>query len=773
MIAIVIVLLICACVAIFFAVKYLKNKLRVSQVVSKSPVTLERPANFKHKLLHYSIDITSDSHAFGLFQRGRDFWIVNVHDQANPKNLRDLYPAFKGTPLGFITIPGKQIGNNAFFVFSSDGKVYNPFSISHPWRSDFLFLPNENPISVDGRPLDSGIANGLFSGNGPAAASTAEGAILFRFYYPGYYIEDSGCVASGTDAADHPGCTDCKPIKSCTNTKVLYTYPPVGISSFYKFSGKLYGISSDGNIYVLDNGKWNIDSKWTSIFSNIKYPETLSVSASKATNDRTKLYLMGADYDDGIPIFLIYEHGTRYIVDKHARKYDFFHFLSDKNITTVGNPLDITKAGNGEYDYIVLYSDGKVYGQTLGAENGFSRNVSEFEKVYPDLGQSRVISISSVNKWQNNTADPGKFTFQYYLVFFYDNGKWFEVEYDIGTHFIGKLGQTDKTSGKWNEWDHVKKVLSNLKKNQTFKLASLGWSVFVFDLDKNYENDVVYSLNNPPENWIDMLFCTGDDEIKTRTCVGVGEWKDYTFTKPNPDNTKHAPDQIHGFNIYEDYGVDIDTMPGTVTRKISLEKCLTSNSKANAIIYDQAESDCHVYDTLGLNDTNRDPTKSAFINPAYDAAFQNRFCVKHKPTGKYLFWDFTDPDHQKLSFADTCSYSGPDVSTQDNPKPEDVASLQRVLGSMWSIDSTGGVIGLRNLNGALGGYLIADGTMSPNPDGNFKYINNNFTNGSGTCFSSDGTTFKEGNQCNGEWVIESIPCTDSTTGYLTQFCVPH
>lgn len=775
-----VIVLIVLTIGAFYVVKKSVEKLKFVKLSAPSSTPLQQPSNYKYKLLHYAYDITATGKTFGLFQTSNDFWLVDSSDLSHPKNLRDIYPAFKGRPKGMVIIPGTQFNNSSFIIFSTDGKVYNPFSTSHPWRNDFLYLPNDDPISIDGRPLESGISSGLFSGNGPNATNVADGAILFRFYYPGYYIEETGCIASGTDATEHPQCTSsnpCPPIKSCTSKTIpISPVPPNNISSFFQYDNKLYGISPDGSIYYTSGGSpWARDSHWTTTFAGLSFTGTTTLSATKrakASGDNTKLYLMGADYDNGVPIFLIYENGTRYIVDRYARKYDFFHFLTDQGILGEGNPLDITKAGPGEYDYIVLYTDKHLYGSSFPAPN-HSKAVADFEEYYPGL-TGNVISVTSINKWQNNTQNPGTYTFKYYLVFLYDSGQWFEIQYDIASNTIGAVGQSDQTSGKWNQWPHVKAVLSTLNPNQTFKIASLGWSIFVFDKTYNFSNDMVYSINNAPESWIDMLLCTseddgnGGDRFKSSTCVGVGEWKDYIFSATGGG----PPLMYKSFNVYEDYGLDTGANPGTVTKKISLDTCLQNNSSSNVVVYDQAESDCHVYDTLTVADTTRDPTKSIFVAPGYDATFQNRFCVKHIPTNKYLYWDFVNPDKQFLGVMDSCTYNGPDVMNEASPATGDVQSLQRALGAMWSLDSTGGVVGLRNLNGAVGGFLIANGTMSQVPDGKFKYINNNFTDGAGTCFHYDGTNFSDGSVCGNEWAIEEIPCPTNATGYISQFCVP-
>lgn len=757
-------------ILVYFLQKVRKEKQNVQSrpkfiAPAKNPV--QKPVSHLYRLCHYSPDISGSGKIFGLFQTGRDYWIVDSSDIKNPKNILDIYPAFKGRPIGMVVLPSRvspegfaraESSPFSFIIFSSDGKVYNPFSVSHSWRNDFLYLPNEDPISIDGRPLEAGITNGLFSGGN-------DGKILFRFYYSGYYIEETGCKLSGTDTVEHPSCDGkCPQIKFCENKKVTITpHPPVNINSFYQYAGKLYGISSDGYVYVKGATQWDKDSHWITTFNGLSLATPQKLSAS--LQDKTKLFLMGADYDDGIPVFLIFENGTRYIIDKHARKYDFFHFLKDKNISPQGNPLDFTKAGSGEYDYIVLYSDKNIYGSSL---KSLSKPVSDFEKFYPSLSAgSQLISITSVSKW-NDPSGGLSTTQMYYLVFLYDSGQWFEIQYDILGDKIGALGQTDQISGKWNEWSHIRDVLKTIDKStQSFKISSFGWSIFVFDTQYKFENDLVYSINNKPESWIDMLYCmsiedeNGDYKFKTSSCVGVGEWKDYEGAKTLSES-KDGNKQYKGFNVYEDYGMG-NGAGDIVQRKISLDKCL--ENKGSVIVYDQAESDCHIYNStsLTLNQTIRDPSKSIFILPEYNAKFQNRFCIKHRPSNKYLYWDFIDPDKQFLGLRDACTYTGPDLSNVDNPSETDVHNLQKSLGSLWSSDPSGG---LRNLNGAVGGYLNIDFTISQQPDLNFNYSQNNFNDGKGgTCFHSDGDSkFAYTPQCSGEWEISVPPCSTGDSG---------
>lgn len=739
------VLVVVGCVYLLQKVqKNRRGSSNLQTIIAPTKTPSQKPASHLYKLRHYSPDISGSGKIFGLFQSGRDYWIVDSSDVKNPINLLRIYPAFKGRPIGMVAL-----SSNSFIIFSSDGKVYNPFSISHPWRNDFLYLPLEDPISIDGRPLETGITNGLFSGGN-------DGKILFRFYYDGYYIEEVGCKHSGTDLIEHPSCDgNCPPIKSCENKKVAISpHPLSSINSFYQYAGKLYGISSDGYVYVKGVGEWTKDSHWITTFNGLSFDTPSTTLKGSSSSDKTKLFLMGADYDDGVPIFLIFENGTRYIIDRHARKYDFFHFLKDKNISTQGNPLDITKAGSGEFDYIVLYSDKNIYGPSLKT---LSKPVADFEKFYPSLKPSQLISITSVSKW----GDPSTSTTPlYYLVFLYDSGQWFEIQYDIRNDKIGNLGQTDQMSGKWNEWSHIKDVLNTIDKTtQTFKISSFGWSIFVFDSQYKFENDLVYSINNKPESWIDMLYCMstedgdGNYQFKTSTCVGVGDWK-------------HAEEKgakmYKGFDIYEDYGMGSGE-GDIIQRKISLDKCL--ENKGSVIVYDQSESDCHVYNStsLTLNQTIRDPSKSIFIRPDYNAKFQNRFCIKHLPSSKYLYWDFIDPDKQFLGLRDSCVYSGPDLSNVDKPSESDVQNLQKSLGSLWSTDPNGG---LRNLNGAVGGYLNINFTISQVPDLNFNYSNNNFNDGKGgTCFHSDGTSkFAYDGKCSGEWEISVPPCSTGDSG---------
>lgn len=758
-------------VILLLVIVILQRRLRWVQLSVKSGNPKSQPDQYKYKLLHYSPNVTDSSVSYGMFQKGNEYWLVNSKDITEIVNLRDLYPAFKGRPIGMVIVPGTQVGTSAFLIFSSDGKVYNPFTVSHPFRRDFLYLPNEDPMAVDGRPLSSGVKNGLFSGGGPSALTTAEGALLLRFYYNNHYIEESGCVV-GVD----PGSSASAP-RSCKQKDIAFPHPNFRVVSYYQYAGSLYGISPDGYIYKCDGTAWTKDISWLTLFSGLTIPDSVPLAPS----DRTKLYLMGADYDNGVPVFLIYENGKRYLVDRSARKYDFSEVFKNKGVLPPGNPLDFTKAGPGEFDYIALYNNGKIYGPSLPAEHSHSRAVSDFTGLYPGTLTGSPSSVTSVNKWQSTgLLGSMSYAYHYYLVFLYDSGQWFEVQYDIKSNTIIGLGQTDQISGKWTEWPHVKSALSGLSKTQTFKVSSFGWSVFVFDEAGNTGKNLVYSINEPPVSWLDMLYCTskdngdGTDGFKTDRCVGLGSWQNYSLSQLV--GASGTTGSYQGFLVYEDLGVDIDSNPGAVTRKISLDQCLQNNKNRNAVVYDQNESDCHVYDTLLKVDSLRDPTKNTFIAPGYDATYQNRFCVKHVPSNRYLYWDFTDPNNQHLSLMDQCIYSGnPNILTED-PKTAgytgDVQSLQRSLGAMWSLTGSGG---LENMNGVMGGFLQgSDNTMKMSPDGNFYFMNGMFTNRAGSCFRSDGAHFNMQPCQQGEWKIESIPCPNfisSTGGYINQYCL--
>lgn len=726
-----IVVLVVILIGLVIAIVSFKKKLKVVSLSSKSPSPVQQPDNYKFKLLHYALSIDTAQDAYGIFQKKNEFYIVKANT-SSVYNIKDIYPAFKGRPVGFVVFPqaNGQDGTNSFIIFSSDGKVYNPFTISHPWRRDFFYLPAENPISIDGRGISGNITNGLFNEN-----------LLFRFYYTNYYIEEVGCALTGKN-------------KSCTQNKVPFVHPPTSVNSYYQYDNILNCISSDGYIWTFTNNEWTQSLSWLRIFGNIILPESTPITS------KDKLYLMGADYDNGVPVFLIYENGTRYLVDRSARKYDFTKACKSMGILPSENPIDFTKAGPGEFDYITLFSDRNIYGPTL---QGFSKPVSDFEKVYPSITKDDVlVSISSVNKWQFTDQNSG--TFKYYLVLLYNSGKWFEIRYDIATDKILDLGQTDQTSGLWTQWPHVKKALSSLSPNQTYKVSSYGWSVFVFD-QTNSNNNMVYSINNPPESWMQMLYCTPTDDGKgfqTSSCVGLGSWKDYTWEGTGAD----SPVSYAGRITYQDYGTDVVSNPGTVTKKISLSDCISQNKGSPAIVYDENESDCHVYDSLFIKDSFKDPSKATFIDPAYDAAYQNRFCVKHVPSGKYLYWDFTDPNNQKLAMNDTCIYQNL-VNLQD-ATTGDITNLQKSMGALWS---TQGSQCLLNMNGAMGGFLQQDKSLNVKCNGGFTYTNGTFTNGS-SCLHSDGNAISYGSGCtDNEWLITSIPCPPFTsTGYVLSFC---
>jgi hypothetical protein len=470
---------------------------------------------------------------------------------------------------------------------------------------------------------------------------------------------------------------------------------------------------------------------------------------------------MGADYDRGVPVFLIYENGVRYLVDRSARKYDFTKALLKAGVGISGNPIDMTKAGAGEFDYVVLYTDGNLYGPTL---KGNRKSVSLFESSYPSISGDELISITSLSKYQTLSLDTSQYLTQYYLVFLYRSGKWFEIEYDLAQDLIGQLGQTDQTSGKWTEWSHVKSM-PPLQDSQTVKFSSHGWSLFVFD-STNRQNDLVYSLNRPPEKWIDMLLCTTTgDSFTSSSCAGLGEWKDFQYSP------KGAAVTVEGdFKVYPATGVDFTRNPGRVLPKVSRETCAAQPE--NVLVYDSLESDCHAYSNLSVRETLPDQTQTTRVRVEYDPAYQNRFCLKHLPSQKYLVWDFTDPNQQHLTLEDQCIYTGdPQILHETNPSEADVKALQRSMGAMWSFDAGG----LLNLNHAVGGYLnTVDMSLVPSSKGDLQFSQGVLGDyARSKCFHAtpDGT-FSVDSKCTQlEWAPESIPCPNFVQGgYISQYC---
>ncbi len=754
-------LLIGLAIVCYLLLRY-QRQLRVSRKYLPSSTPKTQAANFKYRLLHYSPSLSSEAQSFGLFQNGNEYWIVHAQNYTSPSgivNLRDLYPPFKGRPTGMVVIPGTQFAGCSFVVFSSDGKVYNPFTQSHPWRRDFFNLPQTDPISVDGRALSTGVIKGQLQ------TGTSPSSILFRFYYTSHYIEESGCSVS-TDA----NTSGTKPL-SCPTRRVEFPHPNFNVKSYYSYAGVLYAVSSDGYIYSLEtvpfsDSQWIRYLDWTTLFSGLTIPNAIPITPT----DTAKFYLMGADYDRGVPVFLIYENGVRYLVDRSARKYDFTKALMQAGVGISGNPLDMTKAGPGEFDYVVLYTDGNLYGPSL---KGYKKSVSTFEALYPSVAGDELISITSLSKYQTESLDTSQYLTQFYLVFLYRSGKWFEVQYDLAGDLIGQLGQTDQSSGKWTEWSHVKSMPPLQpghagQPGQTIKFSSFGWSVFVFD-PNNRENDLVYSLNNPPEKWIDMLLCTTTgDKFKSSTCVGVGGWKEYQYSQ------QAAAVQVVGdFKVYPETGVDFARTPGRVLPKVSQEVC--SAQPEPVLVYDSTESDCHAYAQLSKRESLSDRAQTTQVRTEYDPAYQNRFCLKHLPSSKYLVWDFTNPDQQQLSLQDECIYTGnPQILHETNPDPADVKKLQLSLGSMWSFDSGS----LLNLNHAVGGYLdTTNMSLVPTSKGDLQFSGGalgDYTRGK--CFhaqaSTQGGTFTVDDKCtSAEWAPESIPCPNFVQGgYISQYC---
>jgi hypothetical protein len=759
-ILVLVILLIIVVVAALIALKLVKKDLKHVRLSSPTNTPVQQPDNHKVKLLQYTPYINDTTDGFAIFQQDNHFFLVRRKDPISFINLRDIYPSFKGKPIGIVLVNGTQyIGKDgqsySFIVFSSDGKVYNPWTISHPWRKDFMYLPNENPISVDGRPVSGIGAHGLFNNGAP------EAGVLFRFYYPGYYIEEQECVAG---AAPDSGNTNIP--QACHNTKVLFPMPSAQTTSYYHIGNDMYAVSRDGWIYHLVGETWTPYIAWISnknnggssagLFPVLTFPKSVPLTPSQKTDP----LLMGADYDHGVPIFLIYENKSYYMVDRDARKYDFRAAFKNQGVFPAGNIVDITKCGPGEYDFILLATDGNLYGPTLP---GQIKSISDFTSIYPPSSGSVVSSITSSYKWVPTSHASGYYN--YTLIFLYNDGRWFEVQYNIAKNIIGGLGQTDQISGKWNSWPHVVSALKSLPCSSCFKVSSFGWSIFISD-STNPKNNLVYSINNPVESWVKMLYCSPNaDEsgYETSTCVGLGSWKDNVLGVTGANDESAVIYQ--GWLAYQDYGTRTDVNPGIITRKVSLSQCLNANQGSAAVVYDQNESDCHVYPSLTQADSYKDPTKITFIRPVDDPFYLNRFCVKHS-SGKYMYWDFTDPSSQKLAMNDVCLYT--DIPDLQNASTGDLINLTKSMGAFWT--STGDC--LANLNGAVtGSYLNTDASLGMTCQGGMAYINGTFTDGT-NCLKWDGTSFAYGTcDANAQWAIEDIPCPPFTsTGYIFDYC---
>jgi len=698
------ILILAIIVAVILIVLILRSRKRIGYSVTQTP--LQPQLHNEYRLLFFSPHIENPLISYGLFQFRDRYFIVDSTTR-EITSLKDVYPSFNGRPIGFV------VAKEGFIVFSDDGKVYNPFTISHPWRRDYFYLPAETFYSVDGRLIASDVVHGLFNGG--------KTNLLFRFYYRGYLIDEGGCRPSGT-------------YKSCPQTNIPATTAALPIRSMYQYNNSLYGLASDGWIYKYNGTqKWTQNRSWIDLFGSLKFPEAEVLSRVKGM---PRLYLMGADFDEGVPIFLIYENGIRYIVDRYSRKYDFFKSFKNENIFGSGNPLDLTKAGPGEYDFIVLYTDRKLYGPTIQTPTS-SIEVSLFEDKYPSVKGKTLVSITSINKWMP-TDDTS--AFKYFLVFLYSDGQWFEVRYEIKGNRILELGQTDQTSNKWTEWKYLPRIGTD------DRVFFSGPSVFIAGV-----KNLFYSPDRPPESWMEMLYCTstekGDTDVyKTSSCVGKAMIVEEPIVPERIIYSRLAP-----------------TLPGKVIHKIGMNECLKNS--APIIAYDRSEADCHLYDELQIVDTIADPTKSVYVNIQNDVAFQNRFCVKHNPTQKYLYWDFTDPNAQHIGLNDYCLYQA--ATDINNLTDDDIINLQKSMGAMWS--STGNGY-LENMNGAMGGQLTSGGGLALIGDPAFTFLDGTLTDTKGTCFS--GKSLTSSKECvKDEWSLTSIPCPPFVKdGYIFQYC---
>ena len=684
-------LIVVCLLAIWFLSKQLPSSWRISSKITKTS-SLEQ----KYKLIFYFSDLENNQDTWGCFLDQGKYYLVHASDLSIVP-VEQVYPGFKGRPLGIVYY------HKEFIVFSSDGYVYNPYSGSHLWRRDYFYLPNENFLSVDATLAGVG-QRGVFNAG-------KNGDILFTFYYSTFSISEQVCVQPFNNL----------PTMKCPNVQNSFPHPPFALRSLARIGGILTAVSSDGFLYTLSPTGWQKSVNWTTIFGAVNFPTT-------PLRTEKGMSLLGADFDSGVPIFLLRDSGKIVLVDRIGRKHP---------LSPPGNILDVTKISDN--DYFCLLDDNSLWSPVTNKR----KRVTDFETLRPM--QENCVSISHLRKWQPDLSSSNS-TRKDYLVFFYPSGKWFEIHYDVENDKIEELGESDTTSTLWTSFEHLQGVST-----VGAKLSAFGWSAFL-------TNGNVVSFHFPSKEWKKMLYCTPDNDELPDICVGKGAWD-------VPSTTISSKQTLGNYTVYNDRGIQLDLMnPDTILKKVSLT---TATQKAEReqwefLVYDGNESNAYYFHQLLEKQTFPLIEMSVFVRNGFQAIYLNRFCLQ-TPQGQYLYWDFTNPNAQFLGVKDICL---PDLSqdfTGTNLTATGVIEAQKGLGSIWSFEN--GMV--KNINAAVGGFLLPNLTLG-NATG-FQLGNNTLLSSLG-CLNSDssGKLSLMSTGCS-NWAVTQLNCP-SSTGYIQEYC---
>ncbi len=674
----------------------ISSELKLLSSVNKSP-SIEN----QYQLLFFFADLENNQETWGCFQDQGRYFLVRSAD-LSIHSIDEIAPGFRGRPLGIVYY------QNNFIIFSSDGYVYNPYSGSHPWRRDYFYLPYQDPISIDGTLAQNG--KGIFNAG-------KNGDILFTFYYSGYSISEQICVQPFNNL----------PEMKCPNVQTSYPLPPVQVRSYSRIGGVLTAVGVNGFLYILEGNSWNQSIQWTTIFGQLAFP------VHQKSNSRG-LTLLGADFDDGVPIFVIQDSGKVLLIDRAGRK---------KSLQVPADQIvDFTRSGPNDPDTFLLLKGNVLFNPFTNK----TRKVSEFETLFSSPINEACSSISRIRKWQPDLLASSS-TRKDFLIFFYPSGKWFEIHYDSVNDKIEELGESYVTSGLWTNFEHLQ--------NQSLsgaKLSAYGWSAFL-------TSGQVISFHTTPVVWSTLLYCLPDsDDNLPDTCVGKSDTSVPELTRANEIFSTKT---IGNYKVYEDLGIDVSTLiADLIVRKVSFARAtqIATQNNWEFFVYDANECNGHYFHSLLKKQTFPLIEMSVFARSDMEANFLNRFCLQNSD-GKYLYWDFTNPNSQFLGTKDTCLPNLTQDYTGSNLTATGVAEAQKGMGAIWSFDSGA----IKNINAAVGGFLQTDLTLGGRSD--FRIVNSLLQSQNG-CLDKDLKLLSTG--C-ANWTLEKLNCP-SSTGYILNYC---
>lgn len=662
--------------------------------------------------LHSRIENLNDNtNIFALFEEEGRYWLYS-EDLQESVELLDLYPSFRGKVEGIVAVDASYVGkpsqfnNTVFFLWSSDGKVYNPITISHDYRENALFLPLDMTlIGVEGI-LTTGMTQSFPK---------------LRFRYTtskGIVYEEALCSFQSMEGI--VGRNE----RVCPNTESLISIPTFPFLSISK--GKFL-TGTDGWIY--EGPSWTKYLNWKEWYAQVPSPIPPSYPKTEGS------IILGADFHNEYPIFLLEEGGILYLVDAESRKYNFRKMFRQVDVLPVGGIIDIASVGINEYDYLVAATDGYLYSPILPQQRLKIQDLTSIS--------SRLISISGIRKY---IADELCF----FVVFFFENGQWIERALTLETGTIGPYGDSGTN---WKAW------IGEPIEGDRYFLSSYNWTVFVLN-DNEPSRSYVYSRNDPRYVLYDILKCASDEEGNRITpyCVGKRRMVQTTI----PPNTVHEP------------STSTSRTPLFTFTKISRAECLAKLNN-NAVVYNNNTCDCSVYEYVRQEEAVYDPTAELYYDESLSFLYKNVFCMKGT-NNKYLYWDFKN---STLALKDVCVFEGPLEAEND-------AEHLKTLGSMWRLGTytDNQTEYLENINSGSGGFMNTNLKLQMKfKDGDealfFRYDipSKQFRNGtkcldpSLTLKTCDSTT---------TWNLHRVPCPsyleeepgdlENMYGYIKSFC---